>query len=67
MRGEVDKKAKDGLKEEEEVWRNTGRLITEQGEGHTHTHTESSMYTSYSVGIIPFFLSFSFKLMCAWS
>lgn len=31
------KKEKDGVKEEEEVWRNIGRLITEKE--HTHTHT----------------------------
>ena len=32
------KKEKDGVKEEEEVWRTIGRLITEEKE-HTHTHT----------------------------
>ena len=37
-RGEVNEKEKDGVTEEEEVWRNIGRLITEKKEGHTCTY-----------------------------
>ncbi len=65
MRGEVDKKAKDGLKEEEEVWRNTGRPITEQGEGHSHTHTHTHRVKHVHVlfsGHHPFLSFFFFQV-----